>query len=93
MLPEPSSSHSWWSTSVAETQATDPTFPKQLTRHDLRHTAASLMLSRGCTVLQVQRQLGHADVATTLRIYSHLMPGDLERVREVMDNFVPTTSS
>lgn len=93
VLPEPSSAHSWWNTSVAEAQAADPTFPKQLTRHDLRHTAASLMLSRGCTVLQVQHQLGHADAATTLRIYSHLMLGDLERVREVMDNFVPTSFS
>ena len=93
VLPEPSSSHSWWSASVAEARAADPTFPERLTRHDLRHTAASLMLSRGCTVLQVQHQLGHANAATTLRIYSHLMLGDLERVREVMDNVVPTTSS
>jgi integrase len=40
----------------------------------LRHTAASLMLAAGVTPLDVSYRLGHADIATTLRIYTHLMP-------------------
>ena len=43
--------------------------------HDLRHTAASLMLGIGTPVLQVSRQLGHAQASTTLDIYGHLIPG------------------
>ena len=43
--------------------------------HDLRHTAASLMLSSGMPVIKVARQLGHARASTTLDIYGHLIPG------------------
>lgn len=40
--------------------------------HDLRHTAASLMIRRGLSAKTVSDRLGHADVAFTLRIYAHL---------------------
>ena len=43
--------------------------------HDLRHTHASLMLRQGGHPKIVQERLGHADVATTLNIYSHVFPG------------------
>lgn len=39
--------------------------------HDLRHTAASLLVSSGVDLLAVSRILGHAGVAMTAR-YSHL---------------------
>ena len=42
--------------------------------HDLRHTAATLMLSRGVPVKVVSEMLGHADVSTTLSIYAHVLP-------------------
>lgn len=40
--------------------------------HDLRHTHASLLLSRGVPVEIVSERLGHADPAITLRIYRHV---------------------
>jgi hypothetical protein len=41
--------------------------------HDLRHTFAShLIIDLGLDVAQVSRILGHASVATTLNIYTHL---------------------
>lgn len=40
--------------------------------HDLRHTAASLMVRRGVSAKLVSDRLGHADVAFTLRVYTHL---------------------
>ena len=40
--------------------------------HDLRHTAASLMIRRGIPPKTVSECLGHADVAFTLRTYTHL---------------------
>jgi integrase len=43
--------------------------------HDLRHTAASLMLMQGMSVLEVSRILGHSRASTTLDIYAHLVPG------------------
>jgi integrase len=42
--------------------------------HDLRHTAASLALLNGVSAKIVQEQLGHSDVALTLRTYTHSTP-------------------
>lgn len=40
--------------------------------HDLRHTAATLALTAGAHPKQVQEMLGHARVAITLDVYSHV---------------------
>lgn len=40
--------------------------------HDLRHTAATIMLENGTDVKTVAEQLGHADAAVLLDIYSHV---------------------
>lgn len=40
--------------------------------HDLRHSAASLLINSGFNLKEVQEWLGHADVGTTGNIYSHL---------------------
>ena len=40
--------------------------------HDLRHSCASIMLSNGVPMKQIQEWLGHADLSTTANIYSHL---------------------
>lgn len=42
--------------------------------HDLRHTAASLLLAKGLSVKHIQEYLGHESVETTLGIYAHLNP-------------------
>ena len=42
--------------------------------HDLRHTCATLLLSRGTHPTYVQKLLGHASVQLTLDRYSHWMP-------------------
>lgn len=46
--------------------------------HDLRHLAASVMISAGHDITTISRRLGHERVSTTLDIYSHLMPGSDE---------------
>ncbi len=43
--------------------------------HDLRHTAASLMLSLNVHPKEVQEKLGHSSIAMTMDRYSHIMPG------------------
>jgi integrase len=40
--------------------------------HDLRHTAASLLIAQGLDVVYVSRTLGHADPGITLKRYAHL---------------------
>jgi integrase len=40
--------------------------------HDLRHTAASLMLNNGIPVIVVSKVLGHSKPSITLDIYGHL---------------------
>jgi integrase len=42
--------------------------------HDLRHTYATLLLTRGVHPTYVQRALGHSSVKMTLDRYSHWMP-------------------
>jgi integrase len=43
--------------------------------HDLRHTCVSLLLSLGVPPRVVMEILGHTQLATTMDIYSHVMPG------------------
>ena len=42
--------------------------------HDLRHTAATLMLSRGIHPKIVSEMLGHSTIGITLDLYSHVTP-------------------
>lgn len=53
--------------------------------HDLRHTAASLMLQQGIPAKVVQERLGHSDISLTLNTYSHVMPGMQEEAAKRMD--------
>jgi integrase len=53
--------------------------------HDLRHAFASMLISAGCSVKAVSRALGHSSAATTLNLYSHLWPGDEDRIRDAVD--------
>ena len=42
-------------------------------RHDLRHTCATLLLSKNVNPKIVSEVLGHATVAITLDTYSHVL--------------------
>ena len=52
-------------------KALDMTIPN-ITMHWLRHTFCTLLYLAGVDVVQACAQMGHADVSTTLRIYTHL---------------------
>ena len=47
---------------------------KRITLHGLRHTYATLALSKGVNPAIVSRRLGHSTVAFTLDIYAHVLP-------------------
>ena len=43
--------------------------------HDLRHSAATLLLSVGVHPKVVQEILGHSQISITMDVYSHVLPG------------------
>ena len=48
---------------------------KKIRLHDLRHSHASLLISKlGAQPLMVAQRLGHEKIQTTLNTYSHLYP-------------------
>ncbi len=49
--------------------------PDHFKLYDLRHTCATLLLSRNIHPKYVQELLGHASIALTLDTYSHVIPG------------------
>ncbi|MBT3239432.1 MAG: site-specific integrase [Chloroflexi bacterium] len=56
--------------------------------HDLRHTAATLMLMNGIPLMVVLRWLGHSKPSITLDIYSHFLPVIQKEAAELMDELV-----
>jgi integrase len=56
--------------------------------HDLRHTAASLMLNNGIPPIVVSRRLGHARASITLDVYGHLIPTMQTEAAEMIDDLV-----
>jgi integrase len=56
--------------------------------HDLRHTAATLMLQQNTHPKIVQERLGHSDITMTLNTYSHVLPGMQEEIAEKMDEIM-----
>ncbi len=53
--------------------------------HDLRHTAATLLLRQGVHPKVVQERLGHAQISLTLDTYSHAVPSMQRDAAERLD--------
>lgn len=60
----------------------------ELRFHDLRHTAATLMLKGGVNVKVVSERLGHARVSFTLDVYSHVLPDMQQEAAEVLERLI-----
>jgi integrase len=56
--------------------------------HDLRHTAATLMLLNGIPLLVLSRRLGHVKPSITLDIYGHYLPGMQNEAAALMDELM-----
>ena len=56
--------------------------------HDLRHTAATLLLTRGVHPKVVQDMLGHSTVTLTLDTYSHVTPSLHKEAADHMDSLL-----
>ena len=53
--------------------------------HDLRHSAATILLCMGVNIKVIQELLGHADIAVTLGVYGHLTPSMQQSVVDTWD--------
>jgi integrase len=56
--------------------------------HSARHSAATLLLSRGVHPKIVSEMLGHSTVAITLDVYSHVTPAMHREAARVMDEIL-----
>jgi len=54
--------------------------------HDLRHSAATILLSMGVNMKVIQELLGHSDISITLGLYAHLMPSMQHDVTDKWDD-------
>lgn len=53
--------------------------------HDLRHTAATLLMARGINPKIVSEMLGHSHVSITLGLYGHVTPTMQQQAADAMD--------
>ena len=58
----------------------------QIRFHDLRHTCATLLLSKNVNPKVVSEMLGHASIAITLDTYSHVLPNMQESAAAAMED-------
>lgn len=65
--------------------ATETAGLNDLKIHELRHTAASLMIHQGTDPKLVQSQLGHSSISVTYDIYGHLFPDRLDELADGLD--------
>ena len=54
--------------------------------HDLRHSAATILLSIGVHPKVVQELLGHSTISMTLDIYSHVLPSMHQEAMSKLDD-------
>lgn len=56
--------------------------------HGMRHTNATALIGAGVNEKVVSERLGHSDVATTLRTYTHVLPSMDEEAAAKMDSIL-----
>ncbi len=57
---------------------------KKITFHELRHTAASILIFGNLDIKSIQKILGHTRSATTLDVYGHIFQSVDEEAARVM---------
>jgi len=63
----------------------DAKIPMATRFHDLRHSAASLLLAHGVQLRAIMELLGHSTIALTANTYSHVMPSMMQDMADKMD--------
>ena len=60
--------------------------PPNATQHDLRHTAASILIANNMDPRSVAGVLGHANTSTTLNIYSYFFQSKAQEAANIMES-------
>ena len=60
--------------------------------HDLRHTCATLLLADGAHPKIVQERLGHANIAITMNLYSHVTADMQRQAADRLDELLDAVS-
>lgn len=61
---------------------------KKIRFHDLRHTCGTAMLNVGVNYKIIQARLGHADISTTMNIYTHSLPSMNKEAGNMLESMV-----
>ena len=54
--------------------------------HDLRHSAATILLAMGVSAKVVQELLGHSNITMTLNVYGHVLPSMQQEAMNRLDH-------
>jgi integrase len=77
---EPSNLHGWFKKLLKSAELPNIRF------HDLRHSAATILLGMGVHPKVVQELLGHSNISMTMDIYSHVLPSMQQEAMEKSDS-------
>ena len=64
-----------------------PMVIQTFTPHELRHTFCTTMFEAGIDAMTAKEQMGHADIQTTLSIYTHLSAQHKEKQKNKLNDF------
>lgn len=76
------------SVSQAWSRLVKKTCLKHIRLHDARHTHATILLKQNTHPKVVQERLGHANISTTLDLYSHVTPNMQEAAAAKLDGIL-----
>lgn len=62
---------------------------KPIRLHDLRHTAATWMISKNMHAKAIAKRLGHSKIKTTMDVYGHVFDSVDQAAASVLDDMVP----
>ncbi|MGH9166343.1 MAG: tyrosine-type recombinase/integrase [Acidimicrobiia bacterium] len=77
--------HGWFYARVWKPALEEACLPEDVRIHDLRHTAASLLIAEGVHPRAVQAHLGHSSISVTMDRYGHLFPSEFEAIAEKLE--------
>lgn len=63
----------------------------EVTAHQFRHEYASMLYEAGIGEMEAQRLMGHADITTTRRIYTHIHERQLSACATTLERFLSGT--